>query len=85
MIPESRDDDGRLEVAYFVALAWEFKVENGYYDQTEFKERVKKSGVLKPEDWLPDGSHPYTWRHRVERATQGINTGFRTLPPPLMD
>ena len=76
MIPESRDENGRLDVGYFIALAWTFKLEKGYFDQTEFKEVVKKSGVLKHEDWLPDGEHPYTWCHRVERATQRINTGI---------
>lgn len=76
MIPESRDENGRLDVGYFIALAEAFKEEKGHYDQTDFKEMVKQSGVLKREDWLPDGTHPYTWRHRAERATQRINTGI---------
>lgn len=75
MIAESRDNDGKLTVAYFIALGREFKDKKGYYDSDEFKAQISKSGVLRAEDWLPDGEHKHTWRHRVDRATQKINTG----------
>ncbi|HSY17794.1 MAG TPA: hypothetical protein VK815_05635 [Candidatus Acidoferrales bacterium] len=75
MIPESRDESGKLRTGYFIALGKAFKSEKGYYDQSEFKEQIEQSGVLKDEDWLSDGTHKHTWRHRVERATQNIRTG----------
>ncbi len=76
MIPESRGTNGKLKVGYFIALGRIFKTEKGYYDSDEFKAEISQSGVLHSEDWLPDGEHEHTWRHRVDRATQRINTGI---------
>jgi hypothetical protein len=74
MIPEMRDQNGKLKVGYFKQLAQVFKAKKGYYNSDELKSQVAKSGVLHPEDWSPDGEHKHTWRHRVDRATQKINT-----------
>ena len=76
MIPEDRDKHGKLRVGYFIALGLAFKAKAGYYNQAEFKLAIESAGVLKPADWESDGSHAYTWKHRVERATQRINTGI---------
>ena len=76
MIPEDRDKSGKLRVGYFIALGQAFKAKNGNYDQAEFKRQIEKSNILKPADWESDGTHRYTWRHRVERATQRIQTGI---------
>ena len=76
MIPESRDKNGKLRVGYFRALAEEFKARKGYYRSEEFKTEIQQSDILNNEDWLPDGEHKHTWRHRVDRATQKINTGI---------
>jgi hypothetical protein len=76
MIPQIRDQNGKLKVGYFMQLAREFKAKKRYYNSDEFKSEVAISGVLHPEDWLPDGAHKHTWRHRVDRATQRINTGI---------
>jgi hypothetical protein len=76
MIPVARDSCGRLRVGYFIAWGEEFRRKKGYYDSDEFKLQVSESGVLHDEDWLPDGQHGHTWRHRVDRATQRILTGI---------
>jgi hypothetical protein len=76
MMPESRDRKGRLRVGYFIASGEVFKAKKGYYDSGEFKLQIEKSGVLRDEDWHSDGKHKYTWRHRVDRATQRILTGI---------
>lgn len=76
MLPESRDKDGKLKVGYYKALGLKFKAEKGYYQSDEFKTKISHSGILHSEDWLPDGEHRHTWRHRVDRATQKINTGI---------
>lgn len=54
----------------------EAKDRMGYYDSDEIKAEILRLGVLQAEDWLPDGAHRHTWRHRVDRATQKINTGI---------
>jgi hypothetical protein len=76
MIPEDRDKSGKLRVGYFIALGEAFKAQKGYYNQGELKNEIEKSGILKSEDWESDGTHQHTWRHRVERATQRIQTGI---------
>jgi hypothetical protein len=76
MIPEDRDEKGKLRVGYFIEMGMAFKAAHGRYDQKKFKLLIENAGVLKAEDWESDGSHPHTWKHRVERATQRINTGI---------
>lgn len=75
MIPESRGKDGKLRLGYFKALGWEFRNQKGYYNSDELKSEISQSSVLHTEDLLPDGEHKRTWRHRVDRTTQNINTG----------
>ncbi|MDB6111362.1 MAG: hypothetical protein JWR69_3112 [Pedosphaera sp.] len=65
----------RIMQGYFNRLL-EFKTQKGYYNSDEFKTEIEKTGCLHMEDWLPDGEHKHTWRHRVDRATQKINTGI---------
>jgi len=76
MSSKSRDKDGKLKVGYFKALGQEFKAKKGYYNSDEFKTQIAQSSILQPEDWLPDGKHKHTWRHRVDRATQNITAGI---------
>ena len=76
MVPESRDDKGKLKVGYFKALGYQFKAKHGYYDSSELKAEIQQSGILRAEDWQSDGSNQHTWQHRVDRATQKINTGI---------
>jgi len=76
MANESRDNYGKLKTGFFKALGQESKAKKGYYNSDEFKTEILQSDILQPEDWLPDGKHKHTWRHRVDRATQNINTGI---------
>jgi hypothetical protein len=71
-----RNKYGKLTVGYFYARALEFKANRGYYNADEFKSEIEKSGVLTAADWSSDGQHKHTWRHRVDRVTQKLNTGI---------
>lgn len=75
-VSEIRDEKGKLKVGYFIRLARLFEAKCGYYDQAEFKTLIEGSKILNQLDWCTDGTHKHTWRHRVERATQRVNTGI---------
>lgn len=73
-LSEDRDSERKLRVPYFRQLGMAYKSKRGKYDSDEFKAYIRNSGVLKGADFLPDGLHAETWRHRVDRVTQKINT-----------
>lgn len=75
-IPDKRDSFGKLQVPFFIDLGRAYKSQNGSYNSDAFKSLILGSGVLKDVDFEPDGEHQETWRHRVDRATQRINTGI---------
>jgi hypothetical protein len=75
MVPQDRDEDGRLTVPFYVSLIEDY-IKTHKYVPGAFKQYVQSLNVLTPKDWDREDNGYSKWKHRIDRAWQGVNTGI---------